>query len=621
MTQAQGAVEVSLEAISTQDLRPVLSPAGWAQLGAALHAGREGLRGKTVWMVNSTAVGGGVAELLRALMPYWLGVDLDVRWAVIQARPAFFRVTKRVHNMLHGHPGDGGELGARERRLYEASLAPNAVSLKRRVRARDIVVLHDPQTAGLTAAFKASGATVVCRSHVGADHPNALVRAAWDFLRPYVAAADAVVFTRRASVPPWLGAARVAVIPPSIDPCATKNVAMEDDAVRAILTGAALAGGCAGHVEQPAFRRRDGSEGRIARRCLIRRAGRPVRLDVDPLVVHITRWDRLKDPVGVMESFASGVLDRVDARLIVAGPSVHAVADDPDAAAVYREVERHWQLLPDAERERIDLARLPMRDLDENAAIVNALQRQATVIVKKSLEEGFGLGVTEAMWKRRPVVASRVGGHQDQIQDGTNGVLLDDPRDLTAFGHATADLLLDSDRARRLGDAAHQRVREHYLPDRYISRWIELLATLSRPAEPCGRRRAFASRTRPGRRAGGRLAIASHANTHRTPWRNSRRAITLGAWLPFLPRPRRASPTRLTSPCTSSSSSSRTPQRRSRAAQGSKSRLPSSPLPRPHSSGRPQRSPSASSGQRTPWAAGRERQGRRLRPRRTPDGQ
>ena len=170
----------------------------------------------------------------------------------------------------------------------------------------------------------------------------------------------------------------------------------------------------------------------------------------------------------MLESFASGVLDRVDARLILAGPSVHAVADDPEAAAVYREVERRWQLLPSAERERIELARLPMRDLEENAAIVNALQRQATVIVKKSLEEGFGLGVTEAMWKRRPVVASRVGGHQDQIQDGVNGVLLDDPRDLAIFGGAVAELLLDPDRAKRLGDAAQQRVRDRFLTDRYL---------------------------------------------------------------------------------------------------------------------------------------------------------
>jgi trehalose synthase len=478
LTQAPGAVEVALAATRPDALRSVVSPAGWARLGAALEAGRAGLRGRTVWMVNSTAVGGGVAEILRSSMPYWLGADLHTRWAVVQARPQFFRITKRIHNMLHGHASDEGELGQRERRVYETSLAPNAVWLEARVRAGDIVVLHDPQTAGLAPALKARGATVVFRSHVGADHPNALVQAAWDFLLPYVSYADAIVFTRHSSVPSRLDVARVAVIAPSIDPCATKNRAMDDRAARAILTRAGLVEGSLGPIGPPAFRRRDGSEGQVTRPCEVRRAGRPVQLDVEPLVVHVTRWDRLKDPIGVLDSFAGGVLDRLDARLILAGPSVHAVADDPEQAAVYRDVERHWQLLPSAERQRIELARLPMRDLDENAAIVNALQRRATVIVKKSLEEGFGLGVTEAMWKRRPVVASRVGGHQDQIQDGISGVLLDDPRDLATFGGAVADLLLDLDRATRLGDAAQQRVREQFLPDRYLSRWAELLATL-----------------------------------------------------------------------------------------------------------------------------------------------
>jgi trehalose synthase len=474
----EGVEEVSLASISPEQLRPMVSETGWAQLDAALQSAHAGLQGRTVWMVNSTAVGGGVAELLRALLPYWLGAGLDVRWAVIHARPEFFTLTKRVHNLLHGHPGDGGELGERERRIYEASLAPNASSLNRRVHAGDIVVLHDPQTAGLAPALKASGASVVLRSHVGADRPNALVRAGWEFLRPYAAEADVIVFTRRSSVPPWLGAARVAVIPPSIDPCATKNLVMDDATARAILTYAGLAGEQHEPVGRPAFRRRDGSDGHVGRRCLVLRAGRPVRLGFDPLVVSLARWDRLKDPVGVMESFAGGVLDRVDARLILAGPPVEAVADDPEAAAVYEEVERRWRLLPSAERERIDLAQLPMRDLDENAAIVNALQRQATVIVKKSLEEGFGLGVTEAMWKRRPVVASRVGGHRDQIQDGVDGVLVDDPRDLAGFGRAIADLLGDPDRAKRLGDAAQQRVRERFLPDRYLARWAELLVTL-----------------------------------------------------------------------------------------------------------------------------------------------
>ena len=436
------AVEVTLAPAPPERLRSAVSPAGWARLEAALGVGSDRLRARTMWMVNSTAAGGGVAELLRAILPYWRGAGFDQRWAVIQAPPAFFTVTKRIHNFLHGHPGDGGELGARERRIYERSLAPNAAWLRRRVRPGDIVVLHDPQTAGLAPALGDTGASIVLRSHVGADQPSSLVEVASDFLAPYVSQADAVVFTRAPSGPRFGELPRVAIIAPCIDPCSTKNREMDELTARALLA-------------------------RIR-----------VRLGVDPLVVHLTRWDRLKDPIGVIDSFAAGVLPDVDARLVVGGPPHDAVADDPEAEDVYREVERHWGLLPRAERRRIDLVRLSIDDPDEQAAVVNALQRQASVVVKKSLEEGFGLGVTEAMWKRRPVVASRVGGHTLQIVHDISGVLVDDPRDLIAFGAAVAELLVDRDRARRLGESAHQRVKEHFLPDRYIAEWIEFMQTL-----------------------------------------------------------------------------------------------------------------------------------------------
>lgn len=281
MTQPQGAVEVSLDPLAPEQLRAAVTSAGWARLSAALQAGQAELQGRTIWMVNSTAVGGGVAELLRGVLPYWMGAELDPRWAVIQARPAFFRLTKRVHNLLHGHPGDGGELGERERRLYERSPAPSAAWLTGRVRGADIVVLHDPQTAGLVPAMKATGASAVCRSHVGADHPNSLVRAAWDFLRPYTAEADAIVFTRHSSVPPRLGGAAVAVISPCIDPCATKNRPMEDATARAILASAGLSWHPR-HAGTSAFRRRDGSDGRVGRLRATRRAAGPARLGVDP---------------------------------------------------------------------------------------------------------------------------------------------------------------------------------------------------------------------------------------------------------------------------------------------------------------------------------------------------
>jgi trehalose synthase len=471
----EGAEEVGLAPVSLEGLRPVVKPGGWETLETALDKSRDALVGRTVWMVNSSAIGGGVAELLRTLVPYWLGAGLDVRWAVVRGRPAFFRITKRVHNMLHGHPGDGGELGARERRLYERALEPALAWLERRVHTGDIVVLHDPQTAGLAPALRAAGAHVVCRSHVGAEHANVLVRAAWDFLRPYAARADAIVFTRGSDALPQLGAARVAVIRPCIDPCSLKNRPMTAADAHALLVGARLVKGARG----ARVARSRGQDRLAARTCAIERTGRTPRLEADRLVVHLARWDRLKDPLGVMEAFATSVLDRADARLILAGPAVHAVADDAEAAAVYREVEQRWQRLPHTERDRIDLVRLSMRDPQENAAIVNALQCEASVIVKKSLEEGFGLGVTEAMWKRRPVVASRVGGHRDQIEDGVSGVLVDDARDLASFGRAIVEVLLDAERAQRLGNAAHERVRACFLPDRHMAAWMRLLATLS----------------------------------------------------------------------------------------------------------------------------------------------
>jgi trehalose synthase len=214
------------------------------------------------------------------------------------------------------------------------------------------------------------------------------------------------------------------------------------------------------------------------------RAGQPPRAGVDRIVVHLSRWDRLKDPLGVLNCFAGDVLDAADAHLILAGPTARAIADDPESEVAYGEVETRWEALPARRRSRIALARLPLGDLDENAAMVNALLNQADVVVKKSLEEGFGLGVTEAMWKRRAVVASAVGGHRDQIEDELSGVLVDDPRDLPGFAEALANLLNDPVRRQSLGRAARRRVRELYLPDHHTARWATLLRTITECPSP-----------------------------------------------------------------------------------------------------------------------------------------
>ena len=180
-------------------------------------------------------------------------------------------------------------------------------------------------------------------------------------------------------------------------------------------------------------------------------------------MLQVSRWDALKDPIGVIRGFAEHVPAATGAHLVYAAPDVESVADDPEGARVLREAIELRETLPEAARRRIHYASLPMEDLDENAMMVNALQRHARVVVQKSLAEGFGLTVAEAMWKARPVVASRIGGIQEQIVDGDSGVLLDDPRDLAAYGAAVTALLDDEQRAERMGARARERVRDRFL--------------------------------------------------------------------------------------------------------------------------------------------------------------
>jgi trehalose synthase len=221
----------------------------------------------------------------------------------------------------------------------------------------------------------------------------------------------------------------------------------------------------------------DGSQARVDRSADLDQDG-PVP-DGAPLVSQVSRWDRLKDPAGLLSAFAEHV--GVDgAHLLLAGPSVAGVADDPEGAEVLAEVrERRESLTPDL-RARVHLVTLPMDDVEENAAMVNAIQRRSDVVVQKSLAEGFGLTVAEAMWKARPVVAGRVGGIQDQIVDGTSGVLVDDPADLESVGAAIAALLREPERAGAIGQAARQRVIEQFLGTRHLVQYMNLLDGLLR---------------------------------------------------------------------------------------------------------------------------------------------
>jgi trehalose synthase len=201
----------------------------------------------------------------------------------------------------------------------------------------------------------------------------------------------------------------------------------------------------------------------------------------DAVVVQISRWDMLKDPFGVIEGFAKYVPAASGAHLVYAGPEVEAVADDPEGARVLRRSIELREGLPEDARARVHLATLPMEDEEENAIIVNALQRHARIVVQKSLAEGFGLTVAEAMWKARPVVASRIGGIQDQIVHGESGVLLDDPRDLQAYGAAVTDLLAHRERAEQMGARARERVREHFLSVRSLLDYVDVIGRVLAP--------------------------------------------------------------------------------------------------------------------------------------------
>ena len=333
------------------------------------------------------------------------------------------------------------------------------------------MILHDPQTAGLVDAVRRTGAAVIWRCHVGVDHPNSRVDEAWSFMRRYLRQRRRVRLLRAQFAWDGLDPRKIAVIHPSIDPFSAKNQDQTPAQTLAILTSAGVVAD--GGRKHATFTHGDETPGRIDRAATLLEA-KPL-TPGDRFIVQVSRWDRLKDPLGVMAGFARHVADRTDAHLVLAGPATDSVTDDPEGAAVFGLVRDAWHQLPHAIQGRVHVASLPMTDIGENAAIVNALQRRAAVVVQKSIAEGFGLTVAEAMWKERAVVASAVGGIQDQIVDGESGVLLSDPRDLAAFGSAVVDLLEDRERARRMGVAARARIQDEFLGPRHLGRHFELI--------------------------------------------------------------------------------------------------------------------------------------------------
>ncbi len=463
------------------------------KLEAESVAGR--LAGRTTWLVSSTAKGGGVAEMLPTIVSLLRDLGVQVEWVVIGTTDvAFFELTKRIHNLIHGVGAP--DLGEPERALFERVNRENADALREVVQPGDIVLVHDPQPLPIAGQLRETGAvTAVWRSHIGLDEENAATRAVWDFLAPYFDAYDGAVFSAPEYIPVRL-AGRATVIPPGIDPLSPKNRDLSlRQTIEVMCNGGLIP--CPGPTIGERYLN-------LAQRVLPDGTWAPasvadsIGLLTRPIVTQVSRWDRLKGFAPLLEAFARlkrspqesdptttplhrRHLDLV--RLVLAGPDPSAIQDDPAAREVLDELRTSYRVLPPALQEDVAILLLPMHSLEENALMVNALQRASTIVTQNSLREGFGLTIAEAMWKRVPVLSnSRACGPRQQVRDGLDGRLVADPEDPVELQGALSEMLADPARLDRWGQSAQRRVHEHFLVFDQLRAWGRLISTLvSRP--------------------------------------------------------------------------------------------------------------------------------------------
>lgn len=445
------------------------------------------LRGRRVWMVNSTERGGGVAEMLPPLISLLRELGVDCRWLVMESDdPDFFRLTKRLHNLVHG--AGNPELGHDDRRLYENVSALNADALLRYVSAGDVLVVHDPQPLGAGAAIREQlDVAAIWRCHIGLDERTLETSAAWSFLEPYATCYDRSVFTAPEYIPSYL-AGRATIIHPAIDPLSHKNRELPIHKIVGILANGSLIHAF-GPVITPAFPD-------AARRFHVDGSWLPANEPEDigllfrPIVTQVSRWDRLKGFRPLLEGFVLLKSDLVNgtelegryrrtldtARLLLVGPEPESVHDDPEAQEVLAELCERYLELPPSVQEDIAIISLPMSSAKYNALMVNAIQRCSDIIVQNSLREGFGLTATEAMWKHAAVLASRAAGLRQQIRPGQDGCVVDDPEDPAALARALGELLQDQRRREAMGRSAQRRAHQEFLIFTQLRRWLEVLS-------------------------------------------------------------------------------------------------------------------------------------------------
>lgn len=388
---------------------------GQSQLDTLRFLAKE-VRGKTIKMINSTAVGGGVAEMLNQLVPLLSELEVPAHWDVITGGNDFFEITKAFHNALHGTPY---ELTQSAKGIF---LMYNEQNRKRMQFGEDLVVIHDPQPAGLILSRPETKASWVWRCHIDLSNPNPAV---WEFLRPFVEQYDSAIFSsqsfaRQLPIPQYL-------FYPCIDPLSEKNKELPESQIQQICDDFGI----------------DRSR---------------------PIVTQVSRFDRLKDPVGVVKAYKIAK-KYVDCQLVLAGGGA---ADDPEGAGVLQEVKEATGNDPD----------IIILDLPPWCAMqINAIQRASTIIVQKSLKEGFGLTVTEALWKGKPTIAGAVGGIPNQIMHKLTGVLV---HSVEGCAFQIRYLLTHPEFARTIGANGREHVKENYLMPTDVKRWLLLFRILER---------------------------------------------------------------------------------------------------------------------------------------------
>jgi len=464
----------------------------------------EKLKKTRVWVINSTSGGGGVAELLPRIMAPLRELNITIEWLTMSTfdEPEFFLITKKIHNFIHGqNPSNVSlEFSQKEKEIFEKVNRKNAQDfIERFLKPGDIVAIHDPQPIGMITEIRKRYSTkevpCVWRCHIGYEHETQETKSAWNFIKEYVVQYDYTVFTAPEYIPSYAPNPRV--ITPSIQPTDLKNKFLSFPDTKLILAKCGLI-----NVDKKYLT----EEEKYKYKVKIFKCGEPLAIPVEeaapeefgildrPLILQISRWDKLKGFSELIDAFADlkqhpeKYIDRKHEKskewlryierlgLVLAGPDASKIDDDPEALAVIRELMDKTCTLPSKIRESMLLLSLPLEVRWQNSLIVNALRSLAEINVQNSIREGFGLTLAEAMWKQKPCIATDVCGLRQQLRDKIDGLIVKDPCNPENLAKAFGELIQGGyEKREEYAKNAKKRIIDKFLVYSHITKYCDIL--------------------------------------------------------------------------------------------------------------------------------------------------